>query len=58
MEGLAPRVSRLNIGMRVRRAVLGSLFHANHLLPEVYEAISLPFSSTTDDSLKNNLRSK
>lgn len=26
MEGLAPRVSRLNIGMSIRRAVLGSLF--------------------------------
>lgn len=58
MEGLAPRVSRLNIGMSIRRAVLGSLFRTNNLLPEVYEAISLSFSPTTDDSLKNNLCSK
>lgn len=58
MEGLAPRVSRLNIGMSIRRAVLGSLFRTNNLLPEVYEAISLSFSPTTNDSLKNNLCSK
>lgn len=44
-EGLAPRVSRLNCGMREGRVVLRSLFHADNLLREVHQAISLsPFS--------------
>lgn len=41
MKGFAPRISRLNIEVMVRRAVLRSLLCANNLLPQVYEAISL-----------------
>lgn len=61
MQGSAPRVSRLNTGMREGRAVLGSSFSGKQFAPpEIYKAISLSvfFFSPSPMTVENNFCSE